>query len=309
MNRILFVNHRQPVCGVQAMGSRYYRNLAETTRYETFYIDVERQDEFEYWLNELQPQAVVWNFYSGATMPWLSNELIASGKDTYKQLAIYHELPLENKGFDLILHQDPNSTDNFLHWNLPRSIPKYDQVFAEPEVPTFGSFGFGLGGKGFARLVKMVSQEYDDARIHLHIPFAAFGDAQGVSAHAHADQARGEAFKAGIELTIDHDFWEEEKLLDWLANNTCNAFLYDPHHGRGISGTLDYALAVNRPIAITRSFQFKHIWEIDDSFTVENKTLRDVISMGTAHLGRFRAMWSREAFVSSFENALESVGV
>lgn len=303
------MNHRTPECGVGQMGSRYYRNLRESEKYDCYYIDIAERVEFEYWCRKLVPAAVVWNFYSNATMPWFNRQLLEQYNPTSAQVAIYHELPLESLGFDLILHQDPDSPDDFAHWSLPRSIPEWDAFTIAPEIPTFGSFGFGLGGKGFARLVKMVNEEYDFANIHLHIPFAAFGDADGKGAKAHADDARAANLKPDIQLTIDHDFWSENDLLSWLAGNTCNAFLYDPHHGRGISGTTDYALAVNRPLAITKSFQFRHIWTVDESFCVENKTLHEIIEQGTQPQDKFRKMWSREAFVKSFEEALESIGV
>jgi hypothetical protein len=314
MKVILFVNHRTKECGVEQLGSRYSRNLKESKKYHVEYIDVDRADEYLDWADRLKPSAVVFNFYSGATMGWLSNELINSKRDQFKQLCIYHELPLEDKGFDLLLHQDPNPSDTFKHWALPRSIPEYNRNlyssnFYSPEIPTFGSFGFGIGGKGFDTLVRMVNQEYDEARIHLHIPFAAFGDSDGKSAYAHARNARFENVKLGIKLTIDHDFWDEATLLDWLSTNTCNAFLYHEHYGRGIESTTDNALAVKRPLAITKSYQFKHLWSVDDSFTVERNSLRKIIELGTAPTDKFRQLWSREAFVKSFEDALESLGV
>lgn len=313
MKRVLFVNHRQPACGVGQLGSRYYRNLVETTKYACLYIDIDGIDEFKHWTHELSPDAVIYNYYSGATMPWLSPALISAQRSNFKQVGIFHELPLESMGFDLILHQDPTSTDAFPHWSLPRTIPRYDGVvYPYSKVPRFGSFGFGLGGKGFAELVTMVCQEYDEALIHLHIPFAHFGDADGVAAHAHADNARKEVSKPGVMLTIDHGFWQEDELLDWLAGNNCNAFLYHPHYGRGISSVTDYALAVKRPLAITHSFQFQHITRIDDSFCVDGdhpKTLHQIIDMGAHLTDPFRELWSREAFVASFEAALASIGV
>lgn len=309
MKTVLFVNHRTKECGVEQLGSRYYRNFAESSNYEVHYIDVDEASEYLYWVEQLKPDAVIFNFYSGATMHWLSNELIESNRNNFKQLCIYHELPLESKGFDLLLHQDPNSSDEFKHWSLPRSIPEYNENPPQPLVPTFGSFGFGIGGKGFDTLVKMVNAEYDEARIHLHIPFAAFGDAQGVSARAHVENAQRENVKPGITLTVDHSFLPENVLLDWLASNTCNAFLYHEHYGRGIASTTDYALAVKRPLAITRSYQFKHLWSVDDSFTVERSTLKEIIAMGSAPTDKFRQAWSRQAFVTSLELALESLGV
>lgn len=309
MKTILFVNHRTKECGVQQMGARYYEVLKLTQKYQCFYIDVDERWECEHWMNELKPAAVVFNFYSGATMHWLSNEMIDSHRNDFKQLCIYHELDLMTKGFDLLLHQDPDSTDPFPHWKLPRCIPDFPITYPEPEIATFGSFGFGLGGKGFGTLVKMVNEQYDEALVRLHIPFAAFGDADGKGARSWVASARELITKQGIELEVTHDFWDEPTLLDWLARNTCNAFLYDGNYGRGISGTVDYSLGVRRPIAITKSYQFKHVWMKDESFCVENKTLPEIIAMGTDHLEKFHDLWSQQNLIRSFEQALESLGV
>lgn len=296
------------------MGSRYYRNFAESTRYVVHYIDVDERWEFQHWFDRIQPAAVVWNYYP-STLWWLSDELIDALRPQAKQVAIFHEVDISGKGFDLILHQDPNppSSVDFPYFPLPRSIPAYDidnpaDVFPS-SIPRFGSFGFGIGGKGFDDVVRKVCAEYDEAAIHLHIPFAHFGDADGTGARAHAANARAALSKAGVTLTIDHDEWAEVVLLDWLASNTCNCFFYHPHHGRGISGTLDYSLAVKRPLAITHSEQFRHVWSIDDSFTVEQHSLHEIIARGSEPTDKFRSLWSREALVKSFEAALESIGV
>lgn len=311
MKDILFVNHRTKECGVNQMGQRYFDNLKESQKYQCFYIDVDELGEYEYWVEQLAPAAVVWNFYSGSTMWWLANEVIESHRQHFKQLCIYHELDLMPKKFDLILHQDPISEDSFPHWSLPRSIPVFEKTnhVTHDQSPVFGSFGFGLGGKGFSRLVDQVQEEYDTAFVRLSIPFAAFGDSNGDGARSWAQDARSRIKKSTIEMSISHEFKPESELLRWLSQNDCNCFLYDENYGRGISGVLDYALAVRRPIAITKSYQFKHVWSIDDSFLVENKSLKEILAMGTDHLEKFHQLWSRENFVKSFEQALESLGV
>lgn len=310
MQNILFVNHRQKQCGVGEMGSRYYRNLSESQHYNCFYIDIDQLDEYLYWFNQIKPAAVVWNYYSTATMPWLTQEIIKSKQSESRQLAIYHELPLESLGFDLILHQDPNPPDDtFPNWALPRSIPVYDKEVILNSIPKFGSFGFGLGGKGFDRVVETVNREYDKAEIHFHIPFAYFGDTDGRLAKSLAKKILSIETKPNINVSVDHEWWEEDQLLDWLASNTCNCFFYEPQYGRGISGTTDYALAVKRPLAITHSWQFRHLWTLTDSFCIENHSLREIVARGSSSTDRFRKLWSREAFVKSFEDALGSLGI
>jgi len=314
MNRILFVNHRTKECGVNQLGKRYFDAFKHSQKFECHYIDVDAQFEYEYWVNELQPSAVVFNFYSGATMPWLSRGLIDSKRSQFKQLGIYHELPLDDKNFDLILHQDPTSEDTFPHWKLPRPIPEYSGEWdgenpLNHQIPVFSSFGFGLGGKGFGTMIDRIQEEYDQAIIRLNIAFAKFGDADGSGAKSWAVYTRSRLYKPDIQLAIAHNFMEENHVLDFLSYSTCNCFFYDENYGRGIASVTDYALAVNRPIAITRSHQFKHLWGIDDSFTIEKHSLREIVKMGTDHLDKFHQVWNRENLISSFEQALESIGV
>ena len=59
---------------------------------------------------------------------------------------------------------------------------------------------------------------------------------------------------------IHTDFVNENDLLIFLQSNTMNIFLYDNLHGRGISSTIDYALSVRRPLGISDSFMFRHIY-------------------------------------------------
>ena len=65
--------------------------------------------------------------------------------------------------------------------------------------------------------------------------------------------------KPGITLEISHEFMAPKALLDWLAGNTLNAFIYDVNYGRGCASTVDWAMAVPRPIAVNNSWQFRHL--------------------------------------------------
>jgi len=73
--------------------------------------------------------------------------------------------------------------------------------------------------------------------------------------------------KDGVKLVTSHEFLEKEQLLDFLAQNTLNAFFYDRCEGRGISSAIENALAVHRPIAITRSNMFRHVLSENPSIT------------------------------------------
>lgn len=306
---VLFVNHREKNCGVAQFGARLYAPLTKSKKYDTYYIDIENADEFDHWKTQLNPAIIVFNFYTAATMGWLTPEKAFALKSSCKTAGIFHEVSISHMRFDLIFHQDPGFTGD---WAIPlaRPIPTFIKpasFYLDNNNPVIGSFGFGLGGKGFTRLAALVSQQFAYAHLRINIPYAHFGDSDGRGAQDWARQIRACSFNPNITLEITHDFMDEPQLLNWLAHNDMNAFLYDSNGGRGISGTTDYALAVRRPIAITRSDQFHHLFNIDDSFTVENNTLPDILTRGINHLEKFHTMWGDAAVVASFEAGFDKI--
>ncbi len=304
---VLCVNHRERTCGVHQFFKRLTAPLLTSTKYAVYYIDPGEESEFDYWQNQLNPDIIFMNFYTGATMPWLSPDKVSQIKTRAKVCNIFHEVGISHMRFDLIFHQDPTSTETWAV-ALPRPIPQYTSLLTQGNtIPVIGSFGFGLGGKGFTRLAALVSQQFERAILRINIPYAHFGDIDGRGAHDWSRQIHACSFNPNIMLNITHDFMDEPQLLEWLAGNDMNCFLYDDNYGRGISGTTDYALAVKRPIAITRSDQFHHLWRIDDSFTVEQHTLPELLARGTAHLDKFLAMWRAEDLVQAFERNFDQL--
>lgn len=308
MSVILYVNSREPSCGVHQWGKRTMEAGMKSTNYVSYYIDIDRREELQHWINELNPAAVVYNYYPG-TMPWLDASLINSYRHRCKQLGIFHEVPIDALGFDLMLHQDPTNEDG-KYANLSRQIPTYGLAPYMPGDIIISSFGFGLGGKGFTRLVQVADDACPGSIIRLNIPFAAFGDSTGTGARKWADDCRQLLGpNSATQLQITHELWPEEQLVRWISESTVNCFFYDENYGRGLSGTLDYALAARRPIAITKSWQFKHLWSVDDSFLIERRSLPEIIAMGTRHLEKFHTMWSDDKLIACFENAFRRVNV
>lgn len=283
---------------MQQYGQKIFRPLLQLPN--VYYIDVDSEHEFDHWAAQLNPDIVVYNYYSGATMPWLTPGKIAARRPRFKQACIFHELPLDSMGFDRIIHQDPNEPGG-----IPRPIPSYPLSTVLDDMPTFGSFGFGLGGKGFRRVVEIVAQHYDRARVRLNIPFAHFGDANGAGARSYFADCHAAA-GPNIQLVITHILMEEPELVRWLSEHTANCFFYDENYGRGLTGTLDYALAARRPIAITKSWQFKHMWKPE--LLVEETPLPTIVSNGIAPLKPFYAAWGdtalRAAFMTIFQEML-----
>lgn len=302
---VLFVNHLQHNCGVYQFFNRMTKPVVDSSD-TYYYIETNHEWEHDYWINQLNPDIVVYNFYfSGATMPWLTTSKIASQKYRFKQICLFHEGNIDDKGFDLILHQNPVNLDTRYH-NLPRPIPEYHKLRkCINELPTIGTFGFGLGGKSFHRIVEQANKEFNKAVIRMNIPFAHFGDANGDGARWWANHSRSLA-KEGIEVRITHDLLPEPQLLDFLAENDINCFFYDDNIGRGISGTLDYALAVHKPIAITKSWQFQHMW--NDTMILEaDNGIKEILAAGTQHLQKYHDKWNNQTLIASFNEAFSKV--
>ena len=116
--------------------------------------------------------------------------------------------------------------------------------------------GFATHGKGFERLIIAVQEEFDEAIIRLHIPAGDFADTSVADLVA---RCRELIRKDGIKLVTSHEFLHKTELLDFLAQNTLNCFFYDKCEGRGISSAIENALAVRKPLAITRSNMFRHV--------------------------------------------------
>lgn len=304
---ILFVNHRERSCGVQQFGKRLFTPALSSKKYQNYYIDIEHESEFDHWAAQLNPEIVVYNYYNGATMPWLNRQKVDAQHKRFKQCSVFHEVDIWNMGFDHLIHQDPTN-DDARYFNISRPIPDYTPVSWECEIPVIGSFGFGLGGKGFTRIIEYVKRDFDRAIVRFNIPYAAFGDKDGTGAHSWKVACQSLLHDAPqIKLQITHDLLEENDLLDWLAMNTINAFLYDENYGRGISGTLDYALAARKPIAITKSWQFKHFWTQSDKAVLDNCTFRDIIEQGTGYLDLYHTLWGNAAVLRDWDAIFDKI--
>lgn len=270
MNNIIFLNHKQRQCGVYQYGRRTAAILAKSKKYNFIYCEATGESELEEFVSTYKPIAIIYNYVS-ATMGWLRKNTFIKLKGI-AHYCIHHEGgdPL-NGAFDKYIMTDSTFSDLGNKFSIPRPLfEDYHSTIQSPSIPTIGSFGFGFNNKGFEKLVKLVNKEFDEAKIRLHIPFAFYGDADGSIAKSIANACQMHITKPRISLQVTHDFLTDEQVLDFLSGNTLNAFLYDEMIGRGLSSVIDYALSIRRPIAITRSHMFRHIYGTSPSICVED---------------------------------------
>lgn len=293
---ILFINHPEKECGVHQFGENVFSAIRGSKRFDFVYAECSNEGQLKECIRQYNPVAVIYNYY-GSTMPWLSPRITRS--IPLPHIGVLHEVTQErvntaNKTlFDFHIAPDPTVLlTNPIVFKTGRLIPAYTDTHIPPAVPTIGSFGFGTKGKGYSRIIETVQDEFDEAVIRLNIPFARFGDADGHGAKAYADECRQQIRKPGIQLAITHDFLSQEQVLDFLAANSVNCFFYEENKNRGISSVIDLALAVNKPIAITKSNMFRHVVHTEPSICIEDSTLRAIMEHGAGVLASYKKEWT-----------------
>ncbi|TFG44223.1 MAG: class I SAM-dependent methyltransferase, partial [Bacteroidia bacterium] len=269
-NNVLFVTHKKCQCGVYEFGENVFDAIKLSKKYNFIKAECSDINDLKEYFAKERPIAIVYN-YMHATMPWVASKIFRYGilnnnisdipvpqigiihsitqniADSAKQVrkyAIFHP-EFANRLFDFYIAPDPTLLlKNPYVFKHGRPIPKYTNKFSIPDKLTIGSFGFAK--KGYEDLIELVQSEFDEAEIKINIPFAKFGDIDGMKARNIGTDCRKLLRKPGITLLISHDYLDKDALLDFLAQNTINVFLRD-YKGRGISSVIDYALAVNRP--------------------------------------------------------------
>lgn len=302
---VLFLNHKQEQCGVYQFGDRLARVIQKSEKFATRYAEIDSIEEFEFLLSLDKYDVVIYNWYP-STMGWAHPAHADRFRGQFVQVGIFHEVP--NEHFDYYIHADPTLEDDGKTFSTGRPLLEYDGFYpTNMGVPIIGSFGFGMGGKGYPDIIKLVEQEYDEAVVKLHISHAYFGDETGEGARHWVNLVRQEMTKPNVKLEVTHNFLNNQQLLFWLASNTVNVFLYEEMYGRGIGSTVDYALSVRRPIALTKSYMFRHLWDAEPSIFVEDLSLKEIIGNGTAPLRRYYQEWSQENLVRRYEYILEQI--
>jgi hypothetical protein len=309
---VLLVSHARKRCGINQYGLNVFEALAASRRYALAYAECNSERDLDAALVSFNPSLVVYNHYP-ATMPWLTPRI--TRKLALPQLGVMHEVTqaeadrADRTLFEHHLCPDPSLQENNpAALKIPRIIPPYLNRQPPPARVRIGSFGFGFHDKGFERLIARVQEEFDEADIVIRMPFNDLFDISGRRfALKTADRCRAAVHKPGINLEILHDFVSKTELLDFLAGNTLNAFFYDTHKHRGISSTIEHALAVQRPLAITRCGMFRHVWGAVPSICIEDTSLRQIIDNGVAPLQPFYQQWTPARFLAALETIFDRV--
>jgi hypothetical protein len=281
--------------------------LQHSTNCEFIWHPVSNPGEIQAGVNAHNPDAVIYNYhpsplgYAAYVTPSLSHRT--------KQFCIIHEQVIPPlPAMDALITLDPNRAEDGQLFSPGWFIIDYENRHPLSDKPTFGSFGFGFPGKGFERMVETVQNEFDEAHIRLGLAYAFYGDHAGSQARATADRCRALIRKPGVTIEISHDLLEIPDLVDWLGKNSVNVFLYDFFGDRGLSSVPIYALSSRRPLAMTKSFMFRHVYGYNDSaIFVEDSSLKNILEAGMNPLKPFYETLTPKRFIENYERMLEQV--
>jgi len=306
--QILMLNSAKKRCGVYQYGNNIFTEISKINNLNSKIVDVANEHEYQKAVYQYKPEAVIFNYYP-ATMPWLNSTITKSLNS--KKLGILHEMnerivsELNNELFDMHIVPDPTLNSNRKDvFQAPRLVKNYCNYFPEPEIPTFGSFGFGFANKGFERIIDLVQDEYDIANIKFLMPFNEVVEKNGNYAREVAEKCRERVRKKGINLIINHDFLAEKDLIDSLAQNTANIFLYDERIAKGISSVLEYAIAARRPLIINKCPMFRHVFNSEQRVLINNKTIKSILKERSTTIIPFLNSWSSAQFQRVWESFL-----
>lgn len=293
MVKVLIVNSTIKNCGVYQYGKRVSDILVGNfeSKYVYYYVEIENNDELNNSILLIIPEIIIYNFVR-LTMPWINNDVIDHVRCTgIKQLLIVHDNAYE--GFDYYLQQDPCYDDKDNNFHILRPIFDYIPKLSDNgNKIKIGSFGLSKSTKQYDLIYKMVKEQFlnDNVELSFHMPDGYF-----CSENETSNSIMNECNNDNILLKITTNFLSDNDMLDFLSCNDLNIFLYK-HDYSGIASTIDYALSVEKPIAISRSKMFSHINNVVPSICVDDISLKEIINNGFGPLSVYKNAWSRKNF-------------
>jgi len=289
----LLVSHKGEHCGVYQYGRNLFDVLTKDQTINWSYVECAGFEELKTAVHDAKPDVILFNHHP-STMNWLTTAPMSELGATL--FGVLHQVTQEIADgasvvpFDFLICLDPTLVPrNPGLLRAPRFLPAPPAKSPQPpEVFTIGSFGFATPGKGFDRLCGLVNDQFDRAVIRINLPRHDDPGIVPESRFAETVEKCNKAItKPGIELQATSHFFDNAQIVEFLAANTMNAFLYDDMSS-GISSCVDFALASGRPFALTRSAMFRHMFHVNPSIFIEDRDLIDIAEGDTSMLKALR---------------------
>jgi hypothetical protein len=311
---VLFINHKVKNCGIHQYGKRLFNILQKSRKINYIYAELENIGDYYAFLHGNKNNnvvAIIYN-YCEATLPWLTSLNI---QKIATNIGLHHE-NTSMVFFDVVIQIYDEDENKF---SIPRPLfENVDEILANErefqnaeniefikkhqetinDIPIFGSFGFGFENKGFEKIISYVNAQYDNAIIKFVIPTAHF-DPEPYRALLMKNNCLNVAKKVGIQVLISNQFFSTGEILSFLKSNTMNIFMYDTMVGRGPSSTIDYAVSVKNPIAISDSYMFRHIYQ--DDICLYKNNIQYCLEHSQNHINHFLEKNSNQNLIKKMD--------
>lgn len=306
---VLFVNYKEQRCGVYQWGRNIHETISKSQKYQFNYVEVLNLEELDSCVAKSDCEAILFNYHP-QTLTFINPSM--ARRYPQVNIALMHEMTqaeadtMPDRFFQYYVMGDPTLIENNpAVFKTGRLILPYTNNKKAPDVVTIGTFGFSVGSKGYQRLIDVVQDEFDEAIIRVHIPSNGIIDDDGSVANRHIEECQRRIRKPGIRIQASHEFLDREAMLDFLAGNTVNAFLYDYLKVAGISSSPDHALAVKRPMVVTKSIMFRHLQSLHPAITIEDSSLKEIIRNGIEPFAHLYDLWTENNLRVEYENILD----
>lgn len=320
--KVLFINNNKQTCGVYQYGVRLFNILNKSKKIQYIYKEIICSNSYNNILIQYNDiSSIIYNYHP-ITMLWLSNNTIQKNKNI-KNICIYHECILKDiLFFDIKLNINPLFFDNNKHFGIPRPIfnnidnfldiyiPSNKNIqnfidYYENDTPIFGSFGFGFDTKGFHRIINLINNNFDKAIIKLVIPI----EHNSPYDIKYINYCKNIVVKKNIKVIFSHHFFTNEDILKFLYKNDMNIFLYDYDKLKyienakiGVSSVIDYAISVKKPIGISNSLMFNHIY--NDKICLYKTPINICMNESVQYYSKFLNDYSDSNINNIFENII-----
>lgn len=306
---VLFINYKEERCGVYQYGKNLFEAISNSPKYAFHYVEVSSLEDLDASVAKHPCEAITYNYHP-QTLAFINPEM--NRRYPQVNIAVMHEMTqaeadkMQDGFFQCYVMGDPTLVENNpAVFKTGRLIATYANNKGTSDTPKIGTFGFSVGSKGYQRVVDAVQDEFDEAIIRIHIPSNGIIDDDGVIARQLVEECYKRIRKPGIKIEASHNFLDRSGVMDFLAENTINTFLYDYLEVAGVSSSPDHALAVHRPIAVSKSIMFRHLWSLQPPITVEDTSLREIIRNGTEPFAHLYRLWTKENLRLEYEQILD----
>jgi hypothetical protein len=325
MKKILFICQKigfktseSAHCGVGILADLTSSIVQKSTKHNFIPLFVDSQNELDTLIEYHDPDVIIYSYHTGTTK-WIDDDALRIKWWRIKHIMIHYDIhqsvadsfcPSLFNGFKYIITDDVTVTSNKNVFVVPRSLPT-DEAYKNTvpnDPPIIGYQGFALPHKGINNIAHTVQDEFDEATIRLHMPSSYFVDPNGHRTASQIDQINRIIHKPGIKVEIDTEFLSTEDIVGWLSQNDINCYFNDYLDGAGIASSPDYALSARKPIAITKSFQLRHLWNLEPSIIHSpTNTLAQIMSNGIEPLISVYEQNTHKALIAAYEHIVDSI--